>query len=367
MSENPRRLTCLRINDRLLPTDPPSPNAPKEDMPPTSIDLARFGFDNEFIAINGWEKALEFWKSFRSDHPPDIIVADVQFSGDDSSPLHYNEEHQLIPTGLTHLKPIASMARALGMPIGVSVHTGDPGYWKPLADKGDRMGLLAAAEIAELAAILGEDIPFDKLETPDERLNWCWKWLEDNAKVNFMPAFNIALQNYRKQLLNRSQNWDRNVPAGIQILAGDWVDLLKWCQQMENSRRTGITPGLRFILDDGREDFISLDSLFADTNKPVSELPDSCFRIQVRPSDQPDFEKLCKLDENNLPLVGEFIYSIGQGSMTQKVFKAKNVLEAHFPVNQQMVKKESLVKQVKKGDPLVRGLAVLFQILHIAN
>src|ERR1035437_3200630 len=77
--------------------------------------------------IDRWEVAIEFWNGFEASERIDLITADVRFTADHTSPLWYDEtfrnpndaerEEFLIPTGLSHVKPFAAIARATGRPI----------------------------------------------------------------------------------------------------------------------------------------------------------------------------------------------------------------------------------------------------------
>src|SRR6266498_120905 len=112
MRTTPRNLTILRLNDDLLP-------ASRENAPFGGIDVIRFNSDHqtELSAITSWRAALMFWSSFGSDRPPDLVVADVNFEKDSTTPLHPEDAPDTqIPTGLSHLKPIAALARALAQP-----------------------------------------------------------------------------------------------------------------------------------------------------------------------------------------------------------------------------------------------------------
>src|SRR5258708_6891877 len=119
MTTPARNLTLLRLNDRIVPGS-------DQDYPFIGIDLFRFetveGVEKD--AIVSWEDALLFWGSVGDQQPPDLIVGDVNFDQDSTTPLHPEGEDTRIPTGLSHLKPIAAFARAMARPIGIGIHTG---------------------------------------------------------------------------------------------------------------------------------------------------------------------------------------------------------------------------------------------------
>lgn len=66
------------------------------------------------------------------------------------------------------------------------------------------MGFLAAHEIGELVAILGDAAIFGGDARPDQRLECCWEWLRGNHKPTFGGAFRIAIESHRRKLRSGS-------------------------------------------------------------------------------------------------------------------------------------------------------------------
>ena len=82
--------------------------------------------------IDKWATALKLWSRSRVSSAPDLILGDVLFECDKTTPfaravsaLRGEAETVAIdtpiPTGLSHLKPFAALARASGKPIGIAV------------------------------------------------------------------------------------------------------------------------------------------------------------------------------------------------------------------------------------------------------
>src|ERR1700731_2196757 len=150
-----RNLKLLQIDDDLL-----QPRQASE-----FIDAVYVGNTDKF-GINDWRASIEFWIQFNEDVRIDLVTADIRFTADRTTPLLYDqifrkgEEPQqsgefLIPTGLSHLKPFAAIARAGGRPLGVAIHTADVLGWKARRASANAaarvMANLAAHEIGELA------------------------------------------------------------------------------------------------------------------------------------------------------------------------------------------------------------------------
>jgi len=325
---------------------------------------------NNNIAIPNWITALSFWKHFDSDTHLDLVVADVQFE-DRSSPLGFSstgKEVRLLPTGLSHFKPFAAMARARGAPIGVALHTKDYEIWKKYSkEPGDpfrqAMGLLAAHEIGEIAAILGQ-LPenFEELR-PENKLEVCWTWLRDNSGDDFDRAFPKALASYRRCL------------ASADVPFEDWEKLTRWCEQMQRTPLplTQHDPGFSFRLKGGASVCISFRSLFADVislrdhELALSDfdfsqpLPQHCFLLRRD-------DKFFELDEHKWPKIGALIYQCGGRQIHEAYQTAIRILKAFpTPLDKSTPAQNKLNKIEKTEGPLgsvASGLAVFFKVIE---
>ncbi len=314
MSTRPRNLRMLRIDDQLrfpkrLAEDATVPLGYRDELPPEHIEHVEFG---QIIGIRSWDTAISFWSEFDPKMRVDLVVADVRFE-DYTSPLSYFGGPNVLPTGISHFKPFAAIARALGAPIGMAVHTMDAETWKnKLQLQNDpvqrTMGRFAAHEIGELAAIL-QQIPenFASLDQ-DARLAFCWEWLSNNRASDFDEAFPKALSDFRKRL------------AAVVVPPEDWTKLANWCVRMSTdpapfgsdhadfqSEQANDDPGFSFILADGTPQCISLRSLFADVLKvregfkfETDPLPSHCFKLRQD-------KEFFKLDDDGYPRIGALV------------------------------------------------------------
>jgi hypothetical protein len=174
-----RNLRLLQIDDDI--TNPVLANAiVYNDRVPTFIDPVPVPVDGaDLVGITSWSGSIAFWSTFdpSKDDLPDLVTADVRFE-DATSPLNDITNQPMLPTGISHFKAFAAMARITQRPIGYCVHTAEASYWDKLMKLGDTtteqraMALLAAHETAELAAILG-DLPPHR---PAERESACVGW-----------------------------------------------------------------------------------------------------------------------------------------------------------------------------------------------
>lgn len=369
----PRALVLLRIDDRLLSVQPLIPTATtrNQDPPPPGVRLAKFGAEPRYYtAISSWKEALHYWNAYSGQRPPDLIVSDVLFNEDDSTPLNFGYTDTDIPTGLSHVKPFAAVARALDLPIGVGIHTANPSTFARIATRDDetrRMGLLAAHEAAELAAILGDGVELDGLSQGNQ-LDACFSWLLRRASHLFTGAFRSAIEGYRRRIIELAG--DGATPsASLFVLPSDWVALADWCKRMQESPRplTDADPGLGFRTRGGLTDCISFRSLFADysiatqVQRDLSRqtLPPDCFALA--PAAEP-----WKLRADTLPPIGAFVYALR--SLHDTVVTAARVLD-DFPVElpERPAKLGwNLTRQVPLAGSgaLVRGLAIILQIVR---
>jgi hypothetical protein len=364
-----RQLTVLRIDDRTENRAAPDVEAPADDQdrPPEGIDVVQFGHQSDpFIAITGWDLAIEYWRSDPGKRHPDLVVADVLFDQDPTTPLNWAAEDNLVPTGLSHIKPFAAVSRVTGVPIGIALHTANPGLWENLIigdGPGRRMAQLAAHEIGELAAIL--DDSENILDLPlEDRIRWCWLWLHSRSRGRFRPALAVALENYRSRMVQLARGGGAESDPrkmSIMVLPQEWVRLSHWCEEMSRAPRPlgEADPALTYIRRDGIADCVSMISLFADVRDDLCDiftdvLPPACF--DVRP-----VKEAWKLDEQGYPRIGGFLHELKH--LTSAVDEAVSILLDNFPPFPARL--ENKLSQVggTASSTLARGLAILFQVI----
>lgn len=378
----PRNLRLLQIDDDLR-----GPRLASKFIDPVTVGAGlKCGIDD-------WETSIAFWNEYERAGPIDLITADIRFTADGTTPLLYDKSFQLadeargldeflIPTGLSHVKPFAAIARAARRPMGVAVHTADVGGWKArLASTNVAarvMAHLAAHEIGELAAILG-DRPELTNKSTEERLEACWTWLTDHTHGTFDEAWRLALRSYRECLVHgasaamssdsrRSPVAASLLPGRIIVLPSDWTRMVSWCERMlarDEAVLAEQDPGFSFLLPDGSRDSIFFRSLFADAHMAldsyldfeVEPLPSKCFCTELR--DEP-----FKLDAEGHPLIGAFLMEFKD--LTEAYNLAVAALD-EFPVSRRGAKKLGEVLSVANCSDsvyLARFLAVLFQVIR---
>jgi hypothetical protein len=135
-----RHLRVLRIDDvhTILSTET-TDYSPEDGDGAVGTPLRLLTFVTEgkvCLRIGGLASAVQFWSAFRNDMTPDIVIADIDFEHDNSGPLKtWRQEAPHIPSGLSHIKPFAAIARASGSPIAIAMYTGDQERWNLLARK----------------------------------------------------------------------------------------------------------------------------------------------------------------------------------------------------------------------------------------
>jgi hypothetical protein len=312
------------------------------------------------LAINGLEAARMFWLQFVPALSPDIVLGDINFEHDESSPLQSwdREAKKHLPNGLMHCKPFVAIARASGRPLSVVLHTADPNQWQAMAspsggqdDRKRVFMLLAAQEVMEVAAIFGQVIP----GADRGNLGPVWQWLHDRTQTTPKAALETALVDYRKQVVMALRSRDESSPVRLRVGFSEWKQLLAWCQRMKNAPKAlsgEADPGLPLLYPDGRTDRVSIASLFADLRNVCTEtLHASCFEaIKVR--------EPWSLSRG-LPQIGALIEECGE--LGEVVAKAETALR-ELPLSN-----EHLLVNLRRvlEDPLAMGFAVLFRILEI--
>jgi hypothetical protein len=378
----PRFLTVLWIDDR-IPRTGHVPDSPNEEAgsPPRGLELFRFEADGvRHNGIYDWLSAIRFWQTSTGRRRIDLIAADVRFDFDATSPIPSMGGPRDIPTGLSHLKPFAAIASAAGLPLGIGIHTADPGLWRRLASTGGAadkaMGLLAAHEIGEVAAIMRRADGLTEL--PEQaRVKWCWDWLEEHAVFKFQDACRTAVRDYRQNLVRAAKVGDV-LPPRVLVMPGHWMALAEWCEGMRRDPapmgQEG--PGVVFTLSDGSEDAVWLRSLLADVisvNLEKEALPAHCYEY-AGPGDEgaeggdPEAgEEPWRLDGDGLPRIGALVHALRD--VHDIVELAWDAL-ASFPPRLGDPKESRLARSLvdvlgdRGSQKIARGLAVLFQILR---
>lgn len=316
--------------------------------------------------IDCWSTAITFWSNYEDIGPIDLIVSDVRFL-DKTSPLArltVDGPPLPLPTGLSHFKPFAAIARASGRPLGIGLHTKDPTIWERFWRNPDRegdvnlrfMSLLAAHEIGELAAIMGEA---DELMGTDAEA--CWDWLQKFAvdKPIYECAVPIALSQYRRGLSN------------THVLPVDWRALLAWCTNMREAATSsgeGVgpllsvenDPGIVIFGDDGRRDAISIRSIFADVPPGKQGFDFDLVSLPARSFTLGDDDSYFELDGEGYPKIGALVMKLG--SLAHDYEKALEIL-AYFPELPEgdVDLKLTDVKSQLRATNLATALAILLQ------
>jgi hypothetical protein len=151
---SPRLLRVVMINDELSSSDPGGWFEPMESCTGS---------------INDFESSQRFWANLNNyQQPPDIILVDINFEDDQSSPL--KGEYSKKPTGLLYAIPFLAWCRTSHRPTAVAFQTGDPGLFDFGAGVSGAMRALAI-ELASLAASIDEG-GYSALLNIDDIIDW---------------------------------------------------------------------------------------------------------------------------------------------------------------------------------------------------
>lgn len=342
-------------------------DSPNPYLPPEGLEDAG--------KIKTWFMALNFWARYKGDALPDLVVADVYFENDRTSPLSRPRfaEPNPLPTGLSHLKPLSVLARVGGRVIGIGIYTGNPKYWERLTHSGATqdqcMGYLAAHELGELAAILGEkSLVAEVVETGS--LDPLWKWLDDSTGTSVTEAVKIALSNYRKRLLTLASPADGELPQ-VFVMPDDFAAAMCWCEARARSAESP-SPlageddhGLTLTYKDGTRDTILISSLFSDVDDlSTRPLGGHCFDTAPGPAGAG--EEWEEFDRKGQPFIGRFLSRLG--TLRTAYDEAVRIVENFpcLPLESQYSPEKLGDYLTRKGDdPLVAGLVIVFQLARI--
>lgn len=335
---------------------------------PSSIEV--WTLSENLPGIDKWRTALQFWSNFNNDEVPDLVLADVRFIEDRTSPLSalFPQNENYLPTGLSHLKAFAALSRALGKPLGVCTRTIDPDIWKDQieSDKPENkaMGYLAAHEIGEIAAILGDGNEILGNTTDrQQHIQNCHAWLRKNSATPFEEGLQRAVKDYRRRLFRLLTAPD---VSSIFVRPSHYAELMSWCQQMRENPEP-LDPqhdfGLEITYHNGKRDVISIASLFADFEGIVNKrLEPSAFEDDVRSLSEP-----WELDDDARPRIGVYLSRLG--SMTAAYKDAAEAVKEYatsYPLPENY--RPRTLAAIKSGDgytALTAGLTVLFQFVHL--
>jgi hypothetical protein len=362
----PRKLRVLRLDDKLSAKMNADKSRPEMDVPSDQIGVYAL---NGFTAISSWKISIQFWAAYNESAAPDLVVADVLFDRDLSSPLAQSMSGiaNYLPTGLSHLKPFAALARATGHLLGVGIHTWNATLWERLQNEESPlhqcMSYLAAHEIGELAAIL-EETKLVESVVAEQSLTPLWRWLEKNARASFNGALRLALRNYRKRLHALAAPPPNQMPS-LFVMPDDYASLMSWCESMRKNPRpldACNDRGLTLTYRDGKRDCIFLSSIFADVEDITTRTLDaSCFDPQgggLFVVDDP-----VNLDPLGLPCIGAFLERLGT---VQKVYaQAARALEAFPYLPEQIDQVPVTLNDELPNAMLARGFAAMFQSVRI--
>jgi hypothetical protein len=392
MKSTPRKLRLLIIDDELA-------MSPGGYSVPESIE--RWDPGGGLDGIVSWQTAIQFWSAFQGGQVPDLVVADVRFIRDQTSPLSllFESDDNNIPTGLSHLKTFAILSRAIGTPLGVGTRTMDPGLWErqinsptpealgmselrhsapedlqqaiakiieqtARASKRQAMGYLAAHEIGEIAAILGDGAALLEANPNRQQLiNNCLEWLVNTSAKEFEDGIRKAVRDYRHRLFQLLTSPDA---SSIFLRPSHYGELLGWCHRMhENPQPLNAQNdfGLELTYYSGKRDLISIASLFADFEGITSKTLDPSSFADEGVSGA----EAWKLDDDGRPRIGAFLKRLGSlRTACKDAAEAVKAYQVGYPLPeayQPMTLAE--IKNSAGYSALTMGIVILFQFLRI--
>jgi len=362
MKPLPRKLRLLIIDDELR-------RSYRGYMVPESIEVV--WVDENLPGIDSWRTALQFWTSFHYSEVPDLVLADVRFIADRTSPLSmlFKPHENYIPTGLSHLKTFAALSRALGKPLGVCARTIDTELWQEqiLSSRPENkaMGYLAMHEIGELAAILGDgkEILDDAEDKKEQHIRNCYKWLQNNSATGFEEGLGKAVRDYRRSLFRLLTAPET---PSIFVRPGHYAELMGWCERMRKNPHPLDSQndiGLELTYHNGKRDLISLASVFADYEKITSKaLDSSSFASDGRAVTRP-----WTLDDDARPRIGAYLQQLSSPKRAfEAAAKAVDIYEPSYPLPEKYrVKSLAAMKADYGYSDFTVGLIVVFQFVRI--
>lgn len=318
--------------------------------------------------ISSLSTLCSYWQTAQAGNYPDIIISDIKFDEDTSSPLQAASRPGVnadIPTGLSHAKAFAAVSRATAKPMSIHIYSQDPGFWQARANQENDIvakvfSLIAAQEIAELSALLGQRLQnFSNMNiTP------AWEWIENNVSRAATEARAKALAGFRQSFICgvRQQCEPGGSAAAVQIrIPHKHASLLReWCERMKAEPKP-ITPGrndpgIKFVAENDELDCIEISSFFADVRRIASrEQRAECF--DTKPVSDGDVWNLSNGEPRIGALIAEFYDS------------TKDFRDAIFCLKQLPLKVETLSMKLTdiEVSKFAKGLAILFRDIEIEH
>ena len=355
--------------------------------------------------LGSWRDACNIWSNGFAKQPPDLIISDINFRDDNTSPMSKVVNHLTsqglvkleddpLPSGLLHVKPLAAIAASLSRPIGFAIHTVNPDIWEkyynfsqsspnlaPSILKGNEViqryvGALAIHEIGELAAIRGYNVQRD---TTEETVKECLKWFKKHHQKTFETALPFALGEYLGELIEASNCRmlslnNRKTNSFAFVMPCEWIRLNKWTQERINYGGIINNEHITLTYRDGTKDPIYLASMFATAETRTHETvktqcwPKECFQVGINKVSS-DFGCGTKR-----PQFGEFINSLK--SLYELDTAARLICDALGTDYTKPIEKgqpninkiaSNILEKPDKAKDIgpVKGLAVLYQAVKL--
>lgn len=352
---NPRKLTLVRVRD----VEEPDFNVSDfTDAPGHFDNFCEIASGGRVFRISGSAAHQEFWRVATRAQVPDLIIVDINFERDLTSPLR--EKFIKIPTGLLHALPFLTWSRVGGALSVVVFNTHDPNVFKLEADPTMR---LLAAELGVIAMAVAGDLL--RLVSPN-RLSDVYDWLANKTAKNEDAALLRAVSLYRHRLLESSQVLRTNDPSKQPTVVispvsyGNLVSLAEQaaCQPKEARIDVSSWPGLDLIYADGRRDSISISSLFGE----VPALIGQDFLTAPGFGDPAELNGTCR------PSVGAFIQSL---SCWRTLYEEAVRVESHLPCRDERLESGNFnaLAPASAGAPYryVRILTIAFHLVRQAH
>ena len=253
----------------------------------------------------------------------------------------------------------------------MGVHTNTRTIWSEAWKVGHPMGALAASEIGLVATLLGEGQVIlgtaPESETVEKLVARCWLWLDARTSVDFLPAFCVALKDYRRKLI-RMTSLDDGPPRAI-VTPPEWARLAAWISEQQNRetpKPLGLDLGVTLFSADGERDSIRLSSLFADVfGIAESSLPSDCFRYNPDDHGDDSEDGPAAVDTNGLPRLGRFIHALASiQSVYDDAERLIKKFKDHIDIDDRIDVHVADVAANLPNKNLVVGLAILFQAVR---
>lgn len=349
-----RKLAVVRIRDVEQPEfDQPS----DADVPGFFDNFCAIASAGKVHRISGAAAAQVFWKSANRLRVPDLILADVNFERDFTSPLA--TLFGKIPTGILYALPFLTWSRVGASLSVLTFNTSDPNVFKEQAEEPMR---LLAAELGAVAMAVAGDL--DELVSPND-LEPVYRWLRTTSGSED-ASLHSAIEEFRRRLLPVRNGLDaknQTTDPMVVISPASYVRLFTLSENAaaaSSSGRINIDdwPGLELIYADGRRDSIALRSLFGEV--PSFQAGDfGSSWTGVDPA---------RLDENGRPPIGGFLSAL---SAWRQMFEDAAQAELGLPTRDKQLLGATLTDVVPFSSDgshrYVRPLTIVFHLIRQAQ